>query len=40
VKEALGTDFPAYYLEVKQEEWRQYHQSISQWEIDRYLMTF
>jgi glutamine synthetase len=40
VKEALGTDFVSYYVAVKEEEWREYHQSVSQWEIDRYLMTF
>ena len=40
VKEALGTEYAAYYIAVKAEEWRQYHQSVSQWEIDNYLMTF
>jgi glutamine synthetase len=39
MKEALGTDFGPYYVAVKEEEWRQYHQSVSQWEIDRYLMV-
>ena len=40
VKEALGAEYAAYYIGVKGEEWRQYHQSVSQWEIDNYLMTF
>lgn len=40
LKEGLGTDFTSYYIAVKAEEWRQYHQSVSGWEIDRYLMTF
>jgi len=40
VKEALGTDFASFYLAVKEEEWRQYHQSVSPWEIDRYLMVY
>jgi len=40
VKEALGEDFASYYLTVKEEEWRQYHQTVSQWEIDRYLRIF
>jgi len=40
VKEALGAEYAAYYMGVKGEEWRQYHQSVSQWEIDNYLMTF
>ena len=40
VKDALGGDYAAYYIGVKGEEWRQYHRSVSQWEIDNYLMTF
>lgn len=40
IREGLGDDFASYYLAVKAEEWRQYHQSVSQWEIDRYLITF
>ena len=35
--EALGREYAEYYIEVKREEWRSYHQSISQWELDRYL---
>jgi glutamine synthetase len=38
--EALGKDFAAYYVTVKREEWRQYHQSVSQWELDQYLSTY
>jgi glutamine synthetase len=37
---ALGKDYAAYYTGVKREEWRQYHQSISQWERDHYLHTY
>jgi glutamine synthetase len=40
LKEALGADYIAYFIKVKQEEWRLYHQSISQWEIDQYLHTY
>jgi glutamine synthetase len=40
VKEALGTEYASYFLAVKAEEWNQYHQSVSEWEIDNYLMTF
>ena len=40
VKEALGAEYAAYYIGVKGEEWRQYHQSVAQWEIENYLMTF
>ncbi len=34
---ALGGTYAKYYIDVKREEWRQYHQSVSQWELDRYL---
>ena len=40
VQQALGREYAAYYADVKREEWRQYHQSISQWERDKYLITF
>ena len=40
VKQALGDDFVSYYIQVKLEEWRQYQRTVSDWEIDRYLMTF
>ena len=40
VRQALGNDYASYYAGVKREEWRQYHQSISQWELDHYLHTF
>ena len=39
-QQALGTDFTSYYIQVKTEEWVQYQRSVSEWEIDRYLMTF
>jgi glutamine synthetase len=35
---ALGEEYAAYYLAVKGEEWRAYHQSVSAWETDRYLL--
>ena len=40
IKEALGPEFASYYIRVKFEEWFQYHESISQWEVDRYLPAF
>jgi glutamine synthetase len=40
IEEALGPEFASYYSRVKSEEWSQYHESISQWEVDRYLPTF
>ncbi|HKW99524.1 MAG TPA: type III glutamate--ammonia ligase [Bryobacteraceae bacterium] len=40
VRQAMGEDYAAYYVDVKREEWREYHQNVSQWERDRYLNTF
>jgi len=40
IQEALGPELASYYIRVKSEEWSQYHESISQWEVDRYLPTF
>jgi glutamine synthetase len=37
IQSALGPEYAPYYIEVKREEWRSYHQSISQWETDNYL---
>ena len=38
--QALGKEYAAYYVNVKREEWRQYHQSVSQWERDQYLKAY
>ena len=35
--DALGKEFAAYYIKMKRREWKEYHNSVSQWEIDRYL---
>jgi glutamine synthetase len=40
LQKAVGKDYAAYYADVKREEWRQYHQSISEWERQRYLNTY
>ena len=40
VKEALGQEYADYYIQVKREEWRQYHQSVSQWERENYLPIY
>ena len=37
VKNALGVDYANYYIQVKNEEWRQYHNTVSQWEVDEYV---
>ncbi len=37
IMEALGREYAAYYLRVKRDEWKRYHNSVSQWETDNYL---
>ena len=40
IKEALGTTYADYYISVKREEWRQYHNTVAQWELDAYLPIY
>jgi len=40
VQAALGTEYAKHYIRLKREEWRQYNQTVSQWELDRYLPTY
>ncbi len=40
VLEALGSPYAEYYLKVKREEWKEYHDSVSQWELDTYLQQY
>jgi len=40
VEEVLGSELRNEFIKYKREEWRQYHQSVSQWEIDRYARLF
>jgi glutamine synthetase len=44
LREALGRvvdeDYVDYYVRVKQREWREYHDQVSDWEIRRYLTLF
>jgi glutamine synthetase len=37
VRNSLGAEYADYYIQVKTEEWESYHNSVSQWELDRYL---
>ena len=37
---ALGSPYGEYYVQMKREEWKAYHDSVSQWEVDRYLGQF
>jgi glutamine synthetase len=40
VEEVLGPALTAEFIRYKRAEWEQYHQSVSQWEIDRYARLF
>ena len=40
LKEALGAEYADYYIACKREEWREYHHSVSQWELDAYLPVY
>lgn len=40
VRSALGEELCREFFKVKKLEWIRYHNSISQWEIDRYLTLF
>ena len=40
VEEVLGAELRSEFISYKSEEWRQYHQRISQWEIDQYARLF
>ncbi len=40
VESVLGSELRNEFITYKSEEWRQYHQRISQWEIDQYARLF
>jgi len=40
VEKILGSTLRNEFISYKAEEWRQYHQQVSQWEIDRYARLF
>ena len=44
LRAALGNtgreDYIDYFVRVKQKEWQEAHEQITQWEIDRYLQLF
>jgi glutamine synthetase len=39
MQEALGPIYDE-FIEVKEQEWRDYHRHVTQWELDRYLTLF
>lgn len=40
IERTLGTALRDEFVRYKREEWEEYHQSISQWEVDRYARFF
>ncbi len=40
VEEVLGSTLRQEFIRYKSEEWRQYHQRVSEWEIDHYARRF
>ncbi|HZS85888.1 MAG TPA: type III glutamate--ammonia ligase [Chloroflexota bacterium] len=40
IQAALGEEYARTYISAKRDEWEEYHNSISQWEIDRYVELF
>ncbi len=40
ISDALGSPYAEYYLRCKRQEWGDYHDSVSQWELDRYLHQY
>lgn len=38
--DVLGEGLISEFIEIKQQEWTEYHRSISQWELDRYLRFY
>jgi glutamine synthetase len=40
VEKVLGTELRNEFIKYKRAEWQDYHQSVSQWEIDRYARLF
>ena len=40
VEKTLGKELRDEFIRYKREEWEAYHQSISQWEVDRYARFF
>ena len=40
VERVLGTELRKEFITYKTEEWRTYHQQVSQWEIDQYARLF
>ncbi len=40
IQDALGAELAAEFVKVKRQEWVKYHNTVSPWEIERYLTLF
>ena len=40
LRAAVGQAFCHEFIELKRQEWEEFHANISQWEIDRYASLF
>jgi glutamine synthetase len=40
IQQALGPELSEEFVKVKRQEWVRYHNTVSRWEIDRYLTLF
>jgi glutamate synthase domain-containing protein 1 len=40
ILQALGPEYGKYYVDVKNDEWREYHNTVSEWETDNYLGNY
>lgn len=40
IKNALGIEYADYYIQVKRDEWCDYHLSVSQWETEKYIEVY
>ena len=40
IKKALGNEYADYYIQVKRQEWRNYHLSVSEWERENYIEVY
>jgi glutamine synthetase len=39
-RKVMGDDLFESYIKLKTEEWWDYHNAVSEWEIERYLMKY
>jgi len=40
IEKIIGKELKGEFIRYKREEWTEYHQTVSQWEIDRYARLF